>query len=657
MKKVNFIVSLFCLSLALSETNAQVPVPKGAGYEGPNRLNTWAISVTPAITQFYGDLRQYDFGMGTEEHLTGGLGIGIHKQISPIFGISTNFWTGNLNGSKARIYNAHFESKGFLQGTVDLSANLKPLLFGYDKLKRWKWDAHVGYGYMWFNTVVYQLGTNKSVELLRSNTRGSSKTAGDWEGTGSTYTREIVIPAGISFHYEVSPRIDVGFDYTINNVNTEKLDMTYGDETDAQYKSQSIWLYRKGDSKPDKWGSFGLSLTYKLGKDAVMAKKGSNGDWVYDAKSGRYHLRYSNPNNLVAPPYNPTMKDADSIVAANQPKPLDPRLFTDSDGDGVADLFDKEPGTPANSMVSGSGLGIDIKSICNNFAKPGAPVKDECEAMFGNVECDNTRAGITPASQDMMKQIVELLNLRPNCRVVLVGHADPRDKNGLQKSKQRVDAAKKFLIRNGLKSPERITTEYYGGLKPLSADGTASRCIDIKILPDNTLREIYPAGFRTGKSKETGSDQVAKEGVSASGVSLGCGSAANVFENNKGMTPRTVTRLGANPEFGNVRGITTQQFYSLLKENYGASDCDRKFLDSVAKTLGFKNGFAGMTAADISEDVVTRGSVGNLGYGKNHQTQYSKMEADPLDAFKITGKNGKVLYFMKTCGNHFYPAK
>ncbi len=664
MKKVNFIVSLLCLSLVLSETIAQVPAPKGAGYEGPNRLNTWAISVTPGITQFYGDLRQYDFAMGTEEHLTGGLGIGIHKQISPIFGVSTNFWTGNLNGSKARIYNAHFESKGFLQGTIDLSANLKPILFGYDKLKRWKWDIHVGYGYMWFNTVVYELGKNKTVELIRSNTRGSSKTAGEWEGSGSTYTREIVIPAGISFHYEVSPRIDVGFDYTLNNVNTEKLDMTYGDETDAQYKSQSIWLYRKGDSKPDKWGSFGLSLTYKLGKDAVMAKKGRNGDWAYDAKSGRYHLRYSNPNSLVAPPYNPTMKDADSVVAANQPKPLDPRLFTDSDGDGVADLFDKEPGTPANSMVSGSGLGIDIKSICNNFAKPAAPVKDECEAMFGNVEYEANKAVITGASQETLKQVVELLNLRPNCRIVLVGHTDARasDNYNVQLSKRRVEAAKRLLIRSGLSSPERITTEYYGELRPVSdnttTDGMArNRRVEIKILPDNTLRETYTSGFRTGALKAAGSDGLAKEGVMANGSSLGCGSAANVFENNNGSTPKTVTRLGANPEFGNVRGISTQQFYSLLKENYNASDCDRRFLDSVSKTLGFKNGFGGMTAADISEDVIAKGTVGNLGFGKNHQTQYSKMEADPLDAFKITGKNGKILYFMKTCGNHFYPAK
>lgn len=120
MKKVNFLSTLLIVSFALTKINAQAPAPKRAGYEGPNKLNTWALTITPALTQFYGDLRQHDFKLGPEEHLTGGLGLGLHKQVSPIFGASLNFWTGNLNGSKQRIYNAHFESKGFckLQSTL-----------------------------------------------------------------------------------------------------------------------------------------------------------------------------------------------------------------------------------------------------------------------------------------------------------------------------------------------------------------------------------------------------------------------------------------------------------------------------------------------------------------------------------------------------------
>ena len=517
MKKINYVISLFLTLFLAIQANAQVPAPKNAGYDGPNRLNTWSVTLTPAITQFYGDLRQFDFKMGPEEHLTGGLGISANKQISPIFGMSADFWTGNLNGTKQRLYDAHFESKGFLQGSINVHANLKPLLFGYNKLKRWKWDIHAGYGYIWFNTVVYQAGSNKSIELIRSNTRASSKTAGEWERAGSTYTREIVIPIGMSFHYEVSPRIDIGLDWTVNNVNSEKLDMTYGDGLKGQYARQDIWLFKKGDSRQDKWGSIGLALTYKIGKNAIMAKKGKNGEYVYDPKLGRYHLRYTDPLALIAPPYNPTLKDADSLVKANQPKPLDPRLFTDSDGDGVADLFDKEPSTPANSIVSGGGVALDLNKYVKDILAQNIP-KEECEAMFGNVEFDTDKAVITDASQQTMKQVIDLLNLRPNCRILIVGHTDARasDSYNLQLSKRRVESAKRFLIRNGLQDPSRVTIEYYGELRPVSdntsVDGmNRNRRVEMKILPMNDLRSKYPAGFRTGKMKDQEPGKAAKE--------------------------------------------------------------------------------------------------------------------------------------------------
>ncbi len=139
-----------------------------------------------------------------------------------------------------------------------------------------------------------------------------------------------------------------------------------------------------------------IALTYKLGKNAVRAKNGK-----YDASSGRYHLRWADPRALVPPPYNPTMEDADSIAKANMPKAVDPRLYTDSDGDGVADLFDKEPNTPAGSVVSGGGVAIDLDKYITDAIKNNLP-KDECEALFSNVEFDTDKATIRRASQETL---------------------------------------------------------------------------------------------------------------------------------------------------------------------------------------------------------------------------------------------------------------
>ncbi|MBB5283952.1 OOP family OmpA-OmpF porin [Rhabdobacter roseus] len=469
-------------------------------------MNTWSITGYGGLTRFFGDLSQYDFKRGERENVTGGFGLSINKQLTPLFGIQLTGWNGNLTGSKRGVegmnpetrvvtsYDVYFNSPSFIQATLDGTVNLNRLLFGFNKLRRWKFDAHAGFGVMYFHSKLYDLNTGAF--LFETNTEGSSKTAGTWERNGSVYTREWVVPVGLAIHYELSPRFDIGVDFAINHVNTEKIDLTVGGVTD--YASQSgIWGFHKGDSKQDKWGYGAIALTYKLGKNAVMSKDGK-----YDASSGRYHLRWADPNALIPPPYNPTMDDADSIAKANMPKPVDPRLYTDSDGDGVADLFDKEPNTPAGSVVSGGGVAMDLEKYISDAIRNNLP-KDECEALFSNIEFDTDKSVIRPTSQTTLNQVVELLNMRPNCRIVLVGNADARasDRYNMALSKRRVEAAKRYLIRAGLADPSRIIVEHFGEFRPIAPNTTveglqANRRVEIKILPMNSLRSNYPAGFR-----------------------------------------------------------------------------------------------------------------------------------------------------------------
>ena len=500
MKKKNFYIALICLSVFSLTVSAQ-----NRTYDGTNKMNTWSITGYGGITSFFGDLKTYDFKRGSQDKLTGGWGLSINKQLTPIFGIQLTGYNGWLQGSKngqqseytGDIYNAKFTSPSFIQATVDGTVNISRLLFGYKKLKRWKVDAHVGGGIMYYSTHVEALNLRTGITTkLSSNTPGSSKTAGSWDRNGSTYTREWVVPVGLAVHYELSPRFDLGLDYTLSNVNTEKLDLTVGGKTDYE-KQLGLWTFEKGDSKNDKWGIFSIALTYKLGKNAVMAKNGK-----YDAGSGRYHLRWANPKSLIPIPYNPTMNDADSIAKAIMPKAVDPRLYTDSDGDSVADLFDKEPNTPPGSVVSGGGVAMDLDKIIRDAIKNNLP-KDECESLFSNIEFDTDKAIIRDGSKETLSKVVELLNMRTNCRIVLVGHTDARasDSYNVALSRRRVDAAKRFLIRAGLAEPSRILVEYFGEYRPIAENTTveglqSNRRVEIKILPQNTLRSNYPAGFR-----------------------------------------------------------------------------------------------------------------------------------------------------------------
>ncbi len=483
-------------------------------YEGPNKLNTWSVTGYGGITRFFGDLREYDFKRGEKEALTGAWGISVNKQLSPLFGAQLTFSNGSLAGSKKgvqdielstrqpttgengqpQLYDVYFKSPSYIQASLDATANLNRLLMGYNKMSRWKIDAHAGFGIMYFYSRLYDMFDDHL--LMESNTPASSKTAGTWDRNGSVYTREWVFPVGLAIHYEVSPRIDIGLDFTYNMVNTEKIDLTAGSLTSYE-RQTGLWGFFKGDSKQDKYAFGALAITYKLGKNAVRAQQGSA-----DASRGRYHLRYTNPAQLIPPPYNPTMQDADSIAKVNMPAPVDPRLYTDSDGDGVADLFDKEPDTPAGSIVSGGGVAVDFQKYITESVTSQLP-KEECEALFSNIEFDTDKAAIRPTSKEVLDQVVALLNSRPNCRVVIVGHTDARasDRYNTALSRRRVDAAKRQLIRSGLNDPSRIVTEYYGELIPVAGNNTApgmqaNRRVEIRIQPSNTLRSSYPAGFR-----------------------------------------------------------------------------------------------------------------------------------------------------------------
>jgi OOP family OmpA-OmpF porin len=503
---------LLCSLFALSEVFGQ----NGRTYEGAHKMNTWSVTGYGGITRFFGDLRQHDFKRGENESLTGAWGISVNKQLTPLFGVQASFSNGSLAGSKnnvpafdlatrqpvtgsdgrPQLFDVYFKSPSYIQATLDGTVNLNRLFFGHNKMRTWKIDAHGGFGIMYFYSELYDSYDDRL--MLRSNTDASSKTAGTWQRNGSTYTREWVFPVGLSFHYELTPRFDLGLHFTYNHVNTEKIDLTVGDLTN--YDTQSgLWGFYLGESKKDKYAFGSVALTYKIGKNAVKAPKTGQ----TDASRGRYHLRYASPAQLLPPVYNPTLSDADSIAKANMPEAVDPRLYTDTDGDGVADLFDKEPNTPEGSWVSGGGVAMDLNQLVDDAIPKDKLKKDDCDALFGSIEFDTDRSTIRSDSRSSLAQLVALLQSKPDCRVVLVGHADARASDSYNRSlsKRRVDATKRELIKLGFSNPSRITTEYFGELVPISdnrskAGMQANRRVEIRILPSNSLYGSYPAGFR-----------------------------------------------------------------------------------------------------------------------------------------------------------------
>ena len=142
----------------------------------------------------------------------------------------------------------------------------------------------------------------------------------------------------------------------------------------------------------------------------------------------------------------------------------------------------------------------------------------------------------------------------------------------------------------------------------------------------------------------------------AGNISRICGPDSNVLFNVPDYSPKTVTYLGSNPQYGNSHGLSAGQFHAKLEAAHRSGGMDQAFLNLMARSLGYTH-FQDMSAANFSEETLPNGVKGLLGFSSSHVLQYSKIQAnDPQDlqAFRVRGANGIDVHIMKTCGNYMY---
>jgi outer membrane protein OmpA-like peptidoglycan-associated protein len=144
----------------------------------------------------------------------------------------------------------------------------------------------------------------------------------------------------LGLKYNVTPRFDLGLEYLYNPTRTDVLDAF----------SYEVFKNRT----PDSYSNVNISLGYKFGKG-----------------EDKRHVDWINPVESVYASLEKIDSQASKLA----------QLVTDEDGDGVADLFDKEPKTPKGAKVWGDGSVVDIDKdgIPDHldkepFSEPGAEV-------------------------------------------------------------------------------------------------------------------------------------------------------------------------------------------------------------------------------------------------------------------------------------------
>lgn len=138
-------------------------------------------------------------------------------------------------------------------------------------------------------------------------------------------------------------------------------------------------------------------------------------------------------------------------------------LNRDEDGDGVSDRFDKCPGTPAGTVVDGSGCPIEF---------PEPVIVQEEAATYPNIQFEFDSSVLKTESYSILDKLSASLR-ESGASVTLEGHASSEgsDEYNMQLSKDRANSVKTYLVNSGV-AADKVNTQGFGEERPIASNAT-----------------------------------------------------------------------------------------------------------------------------------------------------------------------------------------
>lgn len=387
--------------------NAQEPAKV---FGGRSQYRTWSIGVnagalSPAVV--IGGLRD-----NSHPEITLGYGANIRKQFSPHFSMQADFLRGSLEASgEPSEVNDNWQYgdayKTDLNWQTGLTGNFH---FGaIDFLRR---ENSVGF----YLSAGYNIANYEVVE--GPNVDGQDRT-------------EQVIPVGGGVKFKLGGVVNLDLGYKMNFLNADNLD--------------GVWA-NNGSLDHYSYGYAGLEFI-------LGSKDKPSLEW----------------NNPVANLYD-ELKDPE---LRNEVEALKQRVTTlegtvdelgrDSDGDGVADRFDKCPDTPAGTVVDGSGCPIKFPETTEAVVGDYSPIQFEFDSYV-----------LKTSSYPTLDKVSQDLRDSGNA-LTLEGHASAEGSEdyNMQLSKDRANAVKNYLVNSGVDA-NKLEVVGYGETQPIASNATES---------------------------------------------------------------------------------------------------------------------------------------------------------------------------------------
>ena len=312
------LVAVMGVTSLASAQEAAAPSSSAKVFGGRAQYRTWSLGVNAGVTTPIvllggrNDYSNWDVNLG--------YGVSLRKQLGHAFGLEANVMRGKISGSNkdatggvangVKEFETKFQYAADLRGVVNVAT--------VDFLRRENsvnFTLHAGYGLL-----AYQPTTT-----LANGTLNAQKPL-----NGDDYYKGAYIPVGAGVKFKVSDRVSFNLAYTMNFVDDFNVN---GVQTGGI------------TSNFDKFSYASAGLEFSLGSKAKP-----NLDWVNPLA-----MMY---DELKDPALRAEVEALKNRVS-NVEKSIED-LKKDTDGDGVADQFDKCPGTPAGTKVDGSGCPLPV---------------------------------------------------------------------------------------------------------------------------------------------------------------------------------------------------------------------------------------------------------------------------------------------------------
>lgn len=381
---------------------------------GKQSLRTWSIGAHGGI------LSQNTFlGGGSvkaDEFKSIGYGAFIKKQILPALGLQADFLRGEI---KTLNSTSTVEQKN----SINYSGSLTAVL----------------------NIANFSLNTENAV-LIPYVKAGAGYMSSDSQfGNINTFTEREgwFIPTGVGFKFGVSKGINIDLGYDINFIKSSPTVKNAYNESRFSYAHAGLEfaLGNKENSQLQNYSAV-ADLRKQSAEESAELRRALS---TAEQNAARDREQYA--------------KD-----------------LADDDNDGVANKFDKCAGTPAGTIVDGSGCPL---TVTQTVIKETTTVVTEADRKIvrdaiSNLEFDLGKSTIRSKSYSTLNRVAALL-IEKNFSLKLAGHTDNtggRELN-LRLSKDRAESVKTYLVSQGVNA-SRVEATGYGPDQPIATNKTAA---------------------------------------------------------------------------------------------------------------------------------------------------------------------------------------